>query len=531
MVVVDFDYSDFKKILDMPKDKIIAGLSEIGAPTEVNTETGKIYVELTPNRPDWYSMEGLARALRSYYKKENEKYSTKKADVSYVVKVDESVSKIRPYTACAVVKNLKFDGQRIRDSVLLQEKLYQTLGRKVKKFGIGIYPLKEIEFPIKYTTMKPKDIVYIPLNCEKEMSAAEILQEHPKGKEHGHIIEKYDRYPVFVDRQGRIMALIPIVNSAKTGKIDENTKDVFIEVSGIDKMSINQALNIIACSFADIGGDVYEVIIDYGKQKNKTPDLEYKRMKFDFKKASKVLGVEIKQKEGMEMLKQMGYENEGENVLIPPYRADVMGEIDIIEDLAIAYGYNKFEPTLPNFFSAGSRIKRYDSLDSVMRGLGFVETTTSALTNKKKLERLGEWGSKVKEIKNPASEDYTVLRPTIIGDMLEVFVINKMRGLPQKFYEIGLVYEKEKTKTRMCFGVCDKNLGFSDVRGYLQSMGKELGVTIGLKESKNSIFESPYSSLIMIDGKERGVFGKVSERVLSEFRLETPAFIGEIELD
>ena len=162
MVVVDFEYEEFKNIFDMPKDKVIDGLTEMGAPAEINQETGKIYVELTPNRPDWYSMEGLARALRSYYKKENRKYEVKKSE--YTVLVDDRVSEIRPYTACAVVKNMKLDDQKIRDMVLLQEKLLYTLGRKVKRFGIGIYPLEHIEFPVKYTTMKPEEIVYKPLN-------------------------------------------------------------------------------------------------------------------------------------------------------------------------------------------------------------------------------------------------------------------------------------------------------------------------------------------------------------------------------
>jgi len=528
MVVVDFDYSEFRKIIDLPKEKIIDGLTEIGAPTEVDPETGKLYVELTPNRPDWYSMEGLARALRSYYKKENRKYAVKKSD--YVVNVDESVSKIRPYTACAVVKNLKFDDQKIRDMVLLQEKLLYTLGRKVKRFGIGIYPLQAIEFPVVYTTMKPGEIIYKPLNYPKEADANEILREHPKGQDYGHIIEKFDRYPVFVDNRKKIMALIPIVNSAETGKVDVGTKEVFIEVSGTDKLGIHHALNIIACSFADIGGEVYGVSVKYSKETDVCPNLEYKKMKLDVKKAGAVLGVEIGWEKIIEMLGRMGYEGQGTDILIPPYRADVLDEIDVLEDLAIVYGYNNFEPTLPDFFSAGKRLRKYDHLDSVMREMGFVELNTFILTNKEKLERVG-YSGKVKEIMNPCTGEYTSVRPTLLADMLDVFAVNKMRGLPQKFYEVGVVYEEDKTRKRLCFGLSDKKLDFSTARGYLQTMLKEMGWEYQLSEKKSGIFESPYSASVSINRTEKGVFGKVKTEILVSYGLEFPVFICELELE
>ncbi len=528
MVVVDFDYEEFRGLFDIPREKVVGGLTEIGAPAEVNPETGKIYVELTPNRPDWYSMEGLARALRSYYKKENRRYDVRKSE--YAVIVDDSVAKIRPYTACAVVRGLKFNDQRIRDMVLLQEKLLYTLGRKVKRFGIGIYPLKEIAFPVSYTTMKPKEIVYKPLNYPKAADALEILREHPKGQDYGHIIEKYDRFPVFVDNKKRIMALIPIVNSSETGKVGVDTKEVFIEVSGNDKISIHQALNILVCSFADMGGEIYEVAVKYQKETDVCPDLEYRKVKMDFERANGVLGINLGKEEALGLLKRMGYESEGGNVLVPPYRADVLDEIDIIEDLAIVYGYNRFEPVLPGFFTPGKRIRKYAALDALLRGMGFSEVNTFILTNGEKLKKIG-YGGGAKEIINPSSEEYTVVRPTIIADMIDVFATNKMRGLPQKFYEIGTVYEKGGGKKKLCFGVCDRKLEFSDARGYLQTFMKEAGLNYELRERKDKMMEPPYSASVLINGKERGVFGRINKKIAEGFGLEYPVFVLELGLD
>ena len=526
MVVVEFEYEEMKRLIDIPKDEMVEGLSSLGAPCEYEPETKKIVAELTPNRPDWYSMEGLARALRAYYKKTHPKYSVKKSD--YKVVVDPSVSKVRAHTVCAVVKGLEFDDQRIRDVVLLQEKLLGTLGRRVKRFGIGVYPLHAIKFPIKYTTMKPEDIKYRPLGHEREMSATEILDEHKKGKQYGHLIRDFERYPVFTDADNKIMCLIPIVNSAETGKVDENTTDVFLEVTGNDIHACKAALNILVCTFADMGGQPYEVMMEYKDEKFPAPDLAEKRMKLDLGEVSKLLGLEVSEKMAKELLAKMGYVYSSGEVLIPPYRADIISSIDIIEDIAIAYGYNNFEFTLPDFFSAGVRIDPNEEADTIMRGMGFTEIKTFILTNKEKLAAVGHTDDVV-EISNPNNVEYTVVRPTLAADILDIFSNNKMKGLPQKFYEFGIV-QNEKTRRNLVFGIMDKEVKFSDARGYLQTLCRELGLRLELKKQQHPLFDDDISCIVMDGDKEIGIFGKVGDGVLEKFGLEFDVYVCELRL-
>ncbi|MFN7991508.1 MAG: phenylalanine--tRNA ligase subunit beta [Candidatus Micrarchaeia archaeon] len=527
MVVVEYAYEDMKKLIDLPRDKMIASLSELGAPSEYEPEVKKIITELTPNRPDWYSMEGLARALRAYHNKEHPKYQTRKSE--YMVIVDPSVDKIRPFTVCAIIKGLRMDDQRIRDLVLLQEKLLGTLGRKVKKFGLGLYPLHAISFPVHYTTMKPKDIRYAPLGSDREMSAEQILSEHKKGQQYGHLIKGHDRYPVFTDSRGKVMALIPIVNSAETGRVDMDTKDIFIEVSGTDIHACKAALNILCCTLADMGGAVFEVLMDYGKDRFASPDLEPKEMELSLERVNRILGLRLDEKHVTDLLSRMGFGYRKGAVIIPPYRADVMGEVDIIEDIAIAYGYNNFTPTIPDFFSPGAAARRYEELDNIMRGMGFTETKTFVLTNKEKLGSIGaEEG--VIEISNPGTADYTVVRPTLILNMLETFSTNKMKGLPQKFYEVGLVYNKGKTSTRLIFGIMDKKVDFSAFRGYLQTLMAERGLGFTFEKKTGKAFEHDTSCKVISMGKNIGVFGKVDEKVLETKGIGFDVFICELEV-
>jgi phenylalanyl-tRNA synthetase beta chain len=527
MVVVEFAYSDMKKMVDIPREKMVATLSELGAPSEYEPEVDKIISELTPNRPDWYSMEGLARALRAYLFNELPQYKTRKSD--YLVTVDGSVAKIRPFTVCAVVVGLKLNDERIRDMMLLQEKLLATLGRRVKRFGLGLYPLEAIRFPVRYTTMKPADIRYIPLDFDREMDAGDILENHKKGQQYGHLIKGHDKYPVFIDAANKVMALIPIVNSAETGKVGVDTKDLFIEVSGTDMHACKAALNILSCTFADMGGQVLEVTMEYGKERFASPDLHTKKMGLDLKKVNKLLGITLGERQIGALLTKMGYTYAKGKVDVPPYRADVMGLVDIVEDIAIAYGYNNFKASIPDFFSPGSIISTYDAADQIMRGMGFMEAKSFVLTNKEKLGRIGSTQG-VAEISNPGTVDYTVVRPTLVLDMLDTFRINKMKGLPQRFYEIGIVRDGKKSTNRLAFGLMDKKVEFAHARGFLQTLCFEKGIEFGLTKKSMQLFEPDMSCAVVSGGKEIGIFGRIRKDVLEKMGLDFDVYICELRV-
>ena len=528
MAVVEFLISDFEKLCGFPKEKIMEGLTEIGAPCEEEKETKKLLVELTPNRPDWFALEGLSRSLRSYYKGEITHYAAKKGD--YAVDVDASVEKVRPYTVCAVVRGLRFTDERIIDMVQVQEKLVATLGRRAKKFGIGIYPLDKIAFPVKYTAMKPEAIRYRPLGWENEATAPEIIEKHPKGLEHGHIIKGFSQWPVFVDAKGRIMALLPVVNSAETGQVGLETNDIFIEVSGIDGNSVTAALNILVTMFADMGGAVHSVEVRYPHRKITAPDLKPKRMKVNLKDVNMLLGLRLAAKDVAVLAGRMGYEMEGSYALVPPFRADVIHEVDVIEDIAIAYGYNKFVPKLPDFFTVGRRNTEHETLNATMRGMGFLEITTFILTNKNRVARMG-YGGEVKEIENPSGEEFTCLRPTLLADLLAVFETNKNKGLPQKLYEIGIVYEAEEAKKKLVFGIMDRKVEYSAAKGHLQILVGECGGELTLGKTTHPAFDQTRAGAVFIRNKKGGIFGKIRDEILKQQRLEFEVYACELDVD
>jgi len=247
----------------------------------------------------------------------------------------------------------------------------------------------------------------------------------------------------------------------------------------------------------------------------KLKDLQGKKVKLSAKKVNELLGSEFTEKEVAKLLAKMDYGYEKGVVAVPPYRADVLGPVDIIEDVAIAKGYNNFNFTIPDFFSAGNKVSPYENIDNVMRGMGFLEMKTFILTNKEKLEAVGYTG-KLIQISNPNNVEFTVVRPTLLADALDILSNNKMKGLPQKYYEIGFV---EEGKERLVFAVMDKDLRFSDVRGYLQVLGRETGFELSLQKKQNKLFEEETSCVVTSGKKEIGIFGKVRKEVLERLEI------------
>jgi len=154
----------------------------------------ELVIELFPNRPDMLSEQGFARSLSSFLgiKKGLRKYELKKSEVK--VYVDKNTKEIRPYTVCAIIKNLKLDEERLHGIIQLQEKLHITLCRNRRKIAIGIYPLEHIKPPIYFKALKPSEILFQPLDSKRVMTATQILKEHPKGKEFAHLLEKLPMY-------------------------------------------------------------------------------------------------------------------------------------------------------------------------------------------------------------------------------------------------------------------------------------------------------------------------------------------------
>lgn len=547
MPTVEFSLDDLQQLLGKKitakelEDAILRAKGEVES---VNGDAVKADIKDT-NRPDLWSVEGIARELRGSYGVEEglPKFSAGKSGVE--MKVDAKVQRVRPKTVGAVIKGLKLSDYAIKQLIQLQEKIHQTYGRNRELAAIGVYDYEKIEPPIYYTTVKPDGIKFVPLDFEEEMTPREILEMHPKGREYGHLINKFKEYPLMIDSEKNVLSLPPIINSSLTGKITPETENVFIEITGHEVERISVVLNVIVAALAERGGRIYTVEVLYPKEKLITPELGAKEFALDFEYCKKILGLKLRKEEVIKLLKKARYgaQISGNKILTkyPAYRNDIMHQRDIVEDTAIAYGLNKMipePPRLPTIGAADAKEEFSDAVREVMIGLGFQEILTFSLTSKDTLFRKMNLEEKeICEIANPISANWSVLRSWLLPSLLEFLASNLHVEYPHRIFEVGDVVEidemqetRTRTIRRLACTIADTKVSYEEASSVLDALMRNLGINFKLKRSAHPSFIPGRVSEIFVDRKLIGVVGEVHPQVLNNWEIENPVAAFEVEL-
>ncbi len=515
----------------LPLDELKERISYLGTDLE-SIENDEITVEIFPNRPDLLSEQGFARAFSSFIgiKTGLRQYKIKKS--SHRVKIDSSVASVRPYTACAIVKNLKFDNEKIKELIQIQEKLHVTYGRNRKKAAIGIYPFEKIQTPIYYKALPKEKIRFQPLESEREMTATEILNNHPAGKEYAHLLEKYDSYPVFMDSNSQILSMPPIINSHLTGKITEDTKDVFIECSGFDFETQKILLNIIVTALSDMGGEIHSMELYYENKKEITPDLAPSIIKLNTNYVNKILGLSLSEQEIKKLLERMGFSYSSKKVHVPAYRADILHPIDLVEDIAIAYGYENFDPEIPMIATIGkeSDLENFKrKIRDILIGLRLLETSSYIITSKDNVLKT-KMASNSIELANSINQDFNALRPSLLISLLQILSESQHHEYPHSIFEINTIFDNEDEKTNLAIAISHEKSNFTEIKQVLDSLFASLGLEYSLEALKEDICIEGRTGEIKIKNKKIGFLGEVHPEVLSNWNIRMPVSILEISL-
>jgi phenylalanyl-tRNA synthetase beta chain len=544
MPTVTLNRKEFEKLIGkkLSLEKLKDRISMIGTDLE-EVNDNEIIVEVFPNRPDMLSEQGFARAFSTFIgaRKGLKEYTVKNSE--YKVIIDKSVKDIRPYTACAVVKGLSLNDEKIRELIQIQEKLHITYGRKRKKAAIGIYPIEHIKFPITFKADLPENIRFKPLGENKEMNAKEILNENSTGKEYKHLLENYPKYPFFVDSNNNILSMPPIINSELAGRITESTKDVFVECSGFDFEILKKTLNIIVTAMADMGGEIYEVKVEYDNQTISLPNLKPEEFKLDENYINKRLGLSLSRKEIIELLMKMGfgYNEEKQNILVPAYRTDILHQIDFVEDVAIAYGYENFEPIISETATVGeeSKIEVFkNKIAELLVGLGFLEVNTYNLSNEYEQGKKMNKEINVVKLRNALSEEYNALRAWVIPSLMDVLNKNRQYKYPQQIFGFGRVFKKnENTETgieeadRLALAIIGNNADFTRTKQILEYIFSEFNIgDYEFIEEEHSSFIPGRVARVKVKGTKIAYIGEIHPIVLQNFELEYPVAVFEINI-
>jgi len=508
------------------KNKIISKIPFLGLDIEEQTNE-YLRVEYSPNRPDFATDFGVALGLEGLFgiKKGIPKLSIKKGN--YNLKVDSSVKKVRPYVTSIVAKSGTLNDETIRQLITLQEDLHFGIGRRRKKTSIGIHDLDKILFPIKYTTVT-KNHKFIPLDSSQESTISEILEKTDVGKQYGSILNNSSKVPIILDDKENTISFPPIINSDLT-KVSSKTSNLLIEVTATDKNTAEDTLAVVATTLEAAGFQLYSVKISGAN--NSTPLFKPKKIILNSELVNNILGLNLSTTMIASSLRKSRIDATAKKnriiCIIPRFRFDIFGPMDLVEEVALGYGIENLKATLPPSISVGQKndvTKAIDSLSLIMIGLGYTEAVNSSLVSYQVQNELtNRSNSEIIQVVESKSLEHTILRDAILPGLLENLSKNVHVQYPQKLFETGIIFSKGnpiQEDIHLAGISAHTDANFSEIKSILQSSLK-IGFNIEseTKTSSHPIFLEGKTANILVNNKIVGILGEIDSIVIENFKI------------
>ena len=525
-------------------------------------EAGSWKVELKDtNRPDLWSTIGVCRQLglftgrrsSGYRRKDFPFFSTETETLDTadrVVEVDAALAKTRPFISAFVASGPPISEPLLLDVIQAQEKLCGNYGRKRRTIAMGVYRAETLTYPIRYRAVPPSTR-FTPLGSEREMSLTEILSDHPKGVEFGGIVRELDAMPFLTDASDDVLSFPPIINSAGLGAVEVGDSELFVELTGTDLESLLLVTAVAACDLADAGFRIDPVRIEYPYETPLgrtlvTPRYFQRSAGATLNEIRRLLGVEIDRDEVLTCLARAGvhgeFDGEALTVELPPYRNDFLHPVDVIEEVVIGRGLDSFEPELPAELTVGSLTETElisRQAREVMVGLGYQEMINTYLGSRRDhIDRMGIADDEFIEIDNPMTENYALVRASIIPNLLASEAASANAIYPHRIFEAGKVVRRDQAANTGCatlsaLGIllADREAGLNTIVSHLGAVFYYLSRSYELRANDDPRFIAGRAAQILMEGEIVGVVGEVHPLVLDRWGIAMPCAAAEISLD
>lgn len=482
-------------------------------------ERPQLKIDIPANRYDLLCHEGISRALNVFLgniKQPQLKLTNPEHMIE--VKLSKDVARIRPYFAGAVLRGVKFTPESYANFIDLQDKLHQNLARRRTLVAIGTHDLDTIQAPFSYEALPPKEIKFAPLNKEQEYDASQLMELYESDKHlsrYLHIIKDSPVYPIIYDSGRKVLSMPPIINSNHS-KITLDTKNVFIDTTAVDETKLGIVINIIVAMFSEYCAEPFtiepvKVVYPDGKEKI-TPDLSSVRFPASVDYINRCTGLKLTPEEMVGYLQKMGHsaqvdpENPKEKLIVdvPPTRPDILHECDLMEDVAVAFGFDNLPKTFPATNTVAAPLPINKLADIVRRECaysGWIEVLPLILCSHDEnfawLNRKDDGKSAI-VLENPKTAEYQVVRTTLLPGILKTVRENRKHALPLRTFEVSDIAFKDEAETERCARnerhvsavYCDKTASFEVVHGLLDRL--MLSLAIPRIEGKSSKAEKGY---------------------------------------
>ncbi len=525
-------------------------------------------ISVLANRPDCQSVLGIAREIAATLKKPlkepSYEYTVKKATAADAVKVTVKDGELCPrYIAHFVgdvkigkspkwmTRRLKMCGiNSISNVVDITNYVLLELGQPMHAFDENDLEKREIivrraENGEKIVTLDEKELTLNNDNlviCDgaKPVALAGImggLNSEIKDATKGVVFEcaKFKRDNV--RRSARMLGKSSDSSKRFEKGVDEYTTE----------RAMKRALHLVEELGAGVPTDVHVDVSAGKEQENKT-------VKTTFSKINGVLGIKVPKGTVIDILKRLnfGVETDGDEIttVAPPYREDVEGYPDLAEEVIRMYGYEHVVPTLLKDakITAGGYTKEQKDELKVKKTLieqGYNEVMTYSFYSKKDVAALhlgeNDEEGKVIVIENPISDNYEVMRRTLVPSLLGVVSRNVKKGnYAGRVFEIAKTYipksfpvsDFPEERKHLCLAAFGDGEDFFTVKGALKVIEDNFGVKFNLGVRAEKTYLHPgVSAKIILGGDEIGCFGQVTYETCAEFDLECKVFVLELDYD
>ena len=519
-------------------------------------------IDLPANRYDLLSVESFAVALRVFMEKIPPPVY-KLVGEQHAMKVGKSVESVRPFVVCAVLRNMNFTKTSYDSFIDLQDKLHQNLCRKRTLVSVGTHDMDTVKGPFRYDAVPRKDINFVPLK-ETEMLSGENFIEHYKKDlrlcKYLHMIENEPNFPLIRDSSDAVMSLPPIINSAHSA-ISLNTKNVFIEATAVDEYKANVCVNQIIAAFSYYCGDQFTiepVLVQYeGGKEVVTPDLSIREMECKVDWMNTSIGIDWTAEEMAKSLTRMLLTAQVKDsntikVRIPPTRSDILHAVDVMEDVAIAYGYDNIVKKAPCTLSTGRQC-RSGKLTHMVRmefaQAGYNEALTLSLASYDdcftRLRKEKDMSVAV-SIANPQTPEFQMVRISLLPGLLKSIFASIATPVPIKLFEVSDVVLKDgrqdtgaRNERRVAAVYCNTTSALDSIHGLTdhilhmldcKPVSKENPDGYTITPSEDATFFSGRQAEVVCKGQKLGIFGIVHPQVLKAFGISYPVTAMEINL-
>ena len=534
--VVRIELPRLTDMVGATRKTVLDRLPYIGLDIE-SVDKASVRVEYSPNRPDFGTDFGIARALRGLMGKELglPKFPLSASGVS--VSVDRQLSAVRPFIGCAVVTGLDLDDEDIRQIISMQEDLHNGLGRRRKVVAIGLHDLDKVKPPFSYRAVGPS-FRFVPLGGGKSLTITSILSDTEEGKAYGPALAGTKLYPIITDANGDVLSFPPVINGDVT-RVTPKTKNMFVDVTSTDRKAGDDVLAVVATTLAEAGGKLGTVSIGYPGGRRATPDLTPAELPLDDDLVRSALGMDLNHREIVACLAKSRLGVKGKRVFGARYRIDLIHPVDVAEEVALGYGVDRLSPVYPPSKHPGSFNVLEDFLDSVstvMAGSGMIEMMTFELTDEQSLYAKFDRSPVEKiHVQNPKSLEHSVLRDALIPTLMSSLSGNVRSDYPQRVYEIGRVYSRSKDGISESWHLgcllAHSQSSFTEAKMHVESACRIMtGKEVSASEAPHWAFSSGRCALVRMGGRELGHVGELKPEVIEAFGLGVPISGFEIDL-